>query len=271
MAQCKLVALDLDGTLTNSEKVLPKKNKDALFKLQERGVKVVLASGRPTYGIMHLAKELNLQEFGGYIVAYNGSFIIECSTGKRISSTVFPRELLPQIESVAKQLNVEPLTYDDPTDTILAKTSDNKWIQHEAWLNNNMALRIVESLNDSAPMNIPKCLMVGDPDYMGKVEPQVRELFPMIDVYRSSPFFLEIVPKGIDKANSLETLSRIIGIRQEEMAAFGDGHNDINMIKYAGWGVAMSNACDEAKNIADFISLSNDDCGVAHAIKELGL
>mgnify|MGYP003298802458 CR=1 FL=1 len=98
-----------------------------------------------------------------------------------------------------------------------------------------------------------------------------EELFPMIDVYRSSPFFLEIVPKGIDKANSLETLGHIIGIRQEEMAAFGDGHNDINMIKYAGWGVAMSNACDEAKNIADFISLSNDECGVAHAIKELGL
>lgn len=271
MVKCKLVALDLDGTLTNSDKVLPLENKRVLMDLQQRGVKVALASGRPTYGIRHLAEELDLKRFGGYILAYNGGFVIDCSTGHHLSATIMPRHLLSQIESVAQELGVQPLTYDDPADTILAKTADDEWIQHEAWLNNNMKLRVVDNLDSVAPAELPKCLMVGAPERMAEVEPIVKQKFPMLDVYRSSPFFLEIVPKGIDKAASLDALGASIGVKQTEMAAFGDGYNDISMVQYAQWGVAMSNGCDEIKAIADFVSLSNDECGVAHAIKVLNL
>lgn len=271
MGNCKLVALDLDGTLTNSEKKLPEENRRILLELQQRGVKVALASGRPTYGILHLADELKLKDYNGYILAYNGGYIIDCATGQLLFSQAFPRNMLKEVEELALSLGVEPLTYDDPADTLLAKNADDKWIQHEAWLNNNMNLRIVESLDATAPTVIPKCLMVGDPDIMADVEPLVKAHFPSLDVYRSSPFFLEIVPKGIDKAAALDSLGKRIGIRQEEIAAFGDGYNDISMIKYAGWGIAMSNGCDEIKAIADFVSISNDECGVAHAIKELNL
>lgn len=271
MGKCKLIALDLDGTLTDSDKKLPEPNKHVLMQMQERGVKVVLASGRPTYGIVHLAKELELSRYGGYILAYNGAFVIECGSGKLISSTLFPREMLSQVEALAHELGVEPLTYDDPADTILAKNADDEWIQHEAWLNNHMKLRIVDSLDETAPMELPKCLMVGAPERMAEVEPIVREKFPMLDVYRSSPYFLEIVPKGIDKAASLDVLGSHIGISRNEMAAFGDGYNDISMVQYAGWGVAMVNGCDEIKAVADYVTLSNDECGVAHAITQLDL
>lgn len=269
--ECKLVVLDLDGTLTNSEKILPQANYDALMRLQQKGVQIALASGRPSYGIRHLATQLHLAQYNGFVMAYNGALITSCATNEVLSATVLSKKLLPSLCQTAQELNVAIITYDDANDTILSEVSGNKWIEHEAWLNNQMKLKIVNNLNDVAPSKLPKCLMVGEPDYMATIEPIVRQKFQQLDVYRSSPFFLEIVPKGVDKAKSIETLRQKLNISVEQIAAFGDGYNDISMVKYAGIGVAMANGCDEIKKVANFVSVSNDDCGVAYAIEKLGL
>lgn len=271
MAPCKLVALDLDGTLTNSDKLLPEANRLALMQLQERGIRLALASGRPTYGIRHLVGELQMEQYHGYILAYNGGRIVECTTGEEIAARTLPRELLPALFEKSVELRAAIITYDDAHDTILAAPSGrgNKWIEHEAWLNNRMTLQFVDNFFDAAPEALPKCLMVGEPEHIASIEPSMREAFPQLDVYRSSPFFLEIVPKGIDKAASLETLCQSMGITCDNVVAMGDGYNDLSMVQYAGIGVAMANACDEVKAAADFISLSNDECGVAHAINAL--
>ncbi|MBP5365016.1 MAG: HAD family phosphatase [Bacteroidales bacterium] len=271
MSNCKLVALDLDGTLTNSEKIIPKQNFDALMRLQRKGVKIVLASGRPKYGIMKLARQLELARYNGYILAYNGAVVIDCATDEIISSVDLPRQMLPALCSAAKELGVSILTYDAPRDLILTETRGDRWIEHEAWLNNQMQISYVADLNAAAPEHLPKCLMVADPDYLSGVEPIVRERFPQLDVYKSSPFFLEIVTKGIDKANVLADLVGRLGLSADNVAAFGDGHNDIGMVRYAGLGVAMANGCDEIKQVADFVSTTNDECGVAYAIEKFGL
>ena len=109
---------------------------------------------------------------------------------------------------------------------------------------------------------------VANDKFLAEVEKKVHAaLCDRMDVYRSEPYFLEILPKGVDKAKSLESFLNIIGCRREELMACGDGFNDITMIKYAGLGVAMANAREEVKKCADYITASNDEDGVALAIE----
>lgn len=90
-----------------------------------------------------------------------------------------------------------------------------------------------------------------------------------ISVYRSEPYFLELVPPGIDKARSLAVLLERLGLTREEMVAMGDGYNDLSMIRFAGMGVAMANAQEPVRKAADYITLSNDEDGVAVAVERL--
>ncbi|MEG0369147.1 MAG: HAD-IIB family hydrolase, partial [Hungatella sp.] len=90
-------------------------------------------------------------------------------------------------------------------------------------------------------------------------------------VYRSEPYFLEILPKGIDKAQSLARLLNILGLNQEQMIACGDGYNDLSMIQYAGLGVAMENAVFSVRTVADYVTLSNDADGVALVVEKFML
>ena len=157
----KLIVLDLDGTLTNSKKVITPRNREILIRVQEQGVRLVLASGRPTYGIVPLANELRMNEFGGFILSYNGGEIINWGTQEMI----------------------------------------------------------------------------------------------------------ELVPQGIDTALSLAVLLKEIGVERKEMIAIGDGYNDLSMIKFAGLGIAMGNAQEPVKKAADYITLSNEEDGVAEALE----
>ena len=92
-----------------------------------------------------------------------------------------------------------------------------------------------------------------------------------MNVFRSEPFFLELVPQGIDKARSLAVLLEEIGLSKDEMIACGDGFNDLSMIQYAGLGVAMANAQEVVKKAADYITLSNEEDGVAAVVKKFFL
>lgn len=99
----KLIVLDLDGTLTNSKKVITPRNREILIRVQEQGVRLVLASGRPTYGIVPLANELRMNEFGGFILSYNGGEIINWETQEMIYENVLPNDVVPVLNKY--QLN----------------------------------------------------------------------------------------------------------------------------------------------------------------------
>lgn len=114
--------------------------------------------------------------------------------------------------------------------------------------------------------------MTDDGDYLALVEPKVKAaLGKNFSVYRSDPFFLEILPKGIDKAKSLDRLLHTLGLSKNEMIACGDGYNDLTMIQYAGLGVAMGNGVLPVRKAADYITLSNEEDGVAHVVEKFML
>lgn len=262
----KIVVLDLDGTLTNTQKELSARNREVLIEAQKRGTKVVLASGRPTYGIVPLAKELELDKFGGYILAYNGGSIIDCSTQETIYNKVLPDELLPQLYKYAKDHSFAILSYDN--EVVVTEHPNDKYVEYESFLT-KMEVRGVDNFLESVSRPVPKCLIVGDAEPLALLEKKMQsEIGDLMNIYRSEAFFLELVPLNIDKAESLARLLNHIGMNKEEMIAVGDGYNDLSMIQFAGMGIAMENAKPEVKEAADFITSSNDEDGVAAVIEK---
>lgn len=262
----KVLVLDIDGTLTNSKKEITPDTKQALIKLMESGIKVVLASGRPVAGIQPIAEQLELKKYGGYILAFNGARIIESNTDTVIHDQTLPINIIPKLYDLSKEYNVNILSYDK--DAIISEIPDDKYLEIEARIN-KMPIRKVDSFKQYIDYPVNKCLITGDGEYLAEVEKNIKDrLEGEITVYRSEAFFLECVPLNIDKATSLDDLLRYLGYTKEEMIACGDGYNDISMIEYAGLGVAMANAKDEVKKVADFITLSNDDEGITHVINK---
>jgi hypothetical protein len=161
--------------------------------------------------------------------------------------------------------DVEIISYQN--ESIISETSDNEYVKYEAFLN-KMIIKEVESFTEAVSFPVPKCLIVGKPEKLKLLEDEMNSTFGNeMSIYRSEPFFLELMPLNIDKAKSLQKLLLHTGHTREEMMACGDGYNDLSMIKFAGMGVAMANAQTEVKDASDYITLSNEDDGVAHAVE----
>ena len=261
-----MIVLDLDGTLTNEKKEVTPHTFRALMKAQESGVKVVLASGRPTYGIVPLATQLRLKEFGGYILAYNGGRVIDCATDATVYNQELDPAVVPLLHDEAKAAGMEILTYQG--EGIAATKKANKYVLHEAFVN-KMPVEEYTDFKNQIEFPINKCLIVGDPKPLHQLELRLAsQMEGKLSVYRSAGFFLECVPPGIEKAHSLAKLIATLGIAREEVIACGDGYNDKGMIEFAGLGVAMANASTEVQDAADYITYSNEEDGVAHVVEK---
>lgn len=178
-------------------------------------------------------------------------------------------DVLPYLYQCAKQNDFAIVTYDG--EYVLTEHPDDEYVQKEAILN-VMKTKKVANFLDAVKHPIAKCLIVGEPTRLAVLEKEMYEhLKDRMGVFRSEPYFLELVPKGIDKAQSLSVLLKEIGMTKDEMIAIGDGFNDLSMIKYAGLGIAMENAQDIVKENADFITLSNEEDGVAYAVEKFFL
>ncbi len=263
----KAIVLDLDGTLTNNKKEITPKTREALLRAQQKGMRVILASGRPTYGIRPLADELQIGHHGGYVMAYNGGCVTRWDTRAIVFNQTLDANLVPILHRAAKEGgDFEILTYQG--EGIAATDISNEYVRHEAFIN-KMPLTQYDDFVAQVQHPINKCLIVGAPTPLAQLEQRLAQaLQGQCSVYRSADFFLECVPCGIDKAASLARLLPTLGLTREETIAVGDGHNDLSMIEYAGLGVAMANAADATKAKADYITLSNEEDGVAHVLQE---
>ena len=265
-----IIALDLDGTLTNSEKIITLRTFDALMKAQREGVRLVLASGRPTFGIAALANQLQLADYGGYVLSYNGGRIIDWCKKTVIFSQVVDQKLVPILYDFAEKAQLPIVTY--LPEAILASKNEGEYLAEEARIN-GMPVVVAQNFVEEA-MQIAggstKFLIPGEPELLIQLESEMKAaLSEQMEVFRSAPFFLELPPKGIDKAQSLQRLLTHLGLERESLMAFGDGFNDLSMIQFAGQGVAMANAVEEVKSIADFVTTSNEEDGIAHALEQL--
>lgn len=264
----KLLVLDVDGTLLNEEKVISKRTLSALLKVQQTGVRIALASGRPTYGLLPIAKSLELGLYGGFILSYNGSQIINAKNGEILFERRINPEMIPYIEKKAVKNNFALFTYHD--DTLLTNSPDNVHVQEEAALNN---LKIITEEEFSTAIDFApcKCMLVSDDEeaLTGLENHWKKRLDGVLDVFRSEPYFLEVVPCSVDKDNTLAVLLEYLGIQRDEVMAIGDGVCDVTMIQMAGTGVAMGNSVESVKICADYTTDTNANDGVAQAVEKL--
>lgn len=265
----KILALDIDGTLLNSKKEITPVVEKAITSLQDRGIPVLIVSGRPAQGIRHVAEAIHFKERGGYILSFNGGKIIDCRTGETVYSKPIDSLYYKEIIEYANTLNASILTYDG--DDIITEKPDNKYVDIESKVV-RMPVRKVDNLYEAISKDnvvVDKFLIAGEPEYiMSKVSAMAEHFKGRLNVFMSEPFFIEVVPLGIDKAASLEVLLSRLGMTRAELVACGDGRNDVTMIGYAGMGVAMGNACEEVKVVSDYITASCDEDGVAVAIEK---
>lgn len=264
----KLLVLDVDGTLLNDEREISKRTLAALLKVQQMGVRIVLASGRPTYGLMPLAKTLELGNYGGFVLSYNGCQIIKAQNGEILFERRINPEMLPYLEKKARKNGFAIFTYHD--DTLITDSPDNEYIKNEALLNNLKIIREDEfsTAIDFAPC---KCMLVSDKEkaLIGLEQHWEKRLAGTLDAFRSEPYFLEVVPCGVNKANTLGALLEHLGVTREEVIAVGDGVCDVTMLQLAGMGVAMGHSQDSVKVCADYVTASNEEDGVALALEKL--
>lgn len=260
----KALALDLDGTLTDSNKRLSEYNKEAVIKAADAGVKIILASGRPLFGITPIAEKLELEKHGGYILAYNGGNIKDCKTNELIYSNLLPDECVHDICELAHDNGVYALTYYE--DAIVAESDSDEYVLREAKCN-NAQIKKVNNLESFVTYSVAKFLVVGEHSRLIPVQKELLKRHgSVLNAFYSEDYFLEVVPKTVAKDKALEELLKLLGLKREELIACGDGMNDIPMLKYAGLGVAMENAYPDVKACADEIAPSNDDDGVAKII-----
>lgn len=261
----KMIVLDLDDTLLNDDHKISQRNKDALMTAQELGVKLVLASGRPTNGMLSIAKELQLDKYGSFILSYNGSKILHADTHEEIFSSTISKDMVHRLYDFSKREGVSILTYKN--ETIITEET-NEYADIEANIT-GLPLNLVEKFKDTVTEPVVKAMMLGHPDNLVDVEQAlIKEVSSEVSVFRSKPFFLEFTALNVTKGTSLRQLTEKLGISREEVIAVGDSYNDITMLEFAGLGVAMGNAPDAIKEIANHVTETNNNDGVAKVVED---
>ncbi|MBC1625679.1 HAD family phosphatase [Listeria welshimeri] len=268
------IILDIDGTLLNDDKKISPETKKALITAQQNGVKLILASGRPTTGMHLYAEQLEMKKYHGLLVSYNGAKVVDCQTKEELfNQTLTIAEGKAVLEHM-KQFEVKVMIDKDDymyvnnvyDCYITYKGEEINIIQYES-RGGNFKLCEKEDLAAFLDYRINKILTAGDPDYMQKNYQAMMAPFKnTLNCVFTADFYFEFTAKNIDKAKALDTVLTPMGIHAENIIAFGDGHNDITMVKYAGTGIAMDNAVPELKAVANSITLSNNKDGIAHVL-----
>ena len=229
-------------------------------------MQVVITTGRPTYGAAPFADDLRLSDFSSHVISFNGSEICNWATKSIIHSVRLDSDILPYVYASATQHGFQVLAYIGQN--VVAEDPSNEYVAFSS-ARNKMPVRQVRNFLADVDGAQPKFLVVGDPEPLHRLEQEMAEyLKGRAEVYRSEPFFLEVVPHGVDKATGLAVLSAKLGISRDAIIAFGDGFNDVSMIEYAGMGVAMGNAQQVVKDRADYVTLSNEEDGIAAVVEQ---
>ena len=263
MKKFRFLAVDLDGTLLTSAKTITPFTQQVLIEAQRQGLTVILASGRPLYSILPYAEQLEMQKHQGFIISYNGGLIWDCSEDKAIKEQTIPSHILPELEAAVKG---DFHIHGYKGNNILVKGKPDEWSRYIAQANKMPLIEVKDfAANIIEPQH--KCIITGPPRKLWHMERRLNKQFEVsLDAYRSESFLLEVVPKGIDKAEALQDILRLAGGKREELLCLGDGYNDLNMMRLAGVSCAPSNAKKPVKETADFVTDSNDQDGVAKAV-----
>lgn len=262
----KLVAIDLDGTLFDKKKNVSNENIKAIKKCKENGIKIVIATGRPISGVLPLLEELDLTSNDDYVITYNGAKVFNVGTNNIIFSSTITGCDTKKIYKESLRLNVNFHAFRKNEELITPK--HNPYTEIEATINH-----VEDHIFDPNLINdddeFLKAMMVDNEDNITKTIPLVSKYFvDNFSMVRSSKIFLEFLNKNTHKGHALTALANYLNIDIKDTMAIGDAGNDLPMILTSGIGVAMENAFPDIKEKADFITLSNENSGVAYAINK---
>ena len=268
----KLIAFDLDGTFLYDDKTVPDENMRVLKSAAERGIHIVPATGRV---LSILPDEFRALPELRYMIGANGALVSDLREGKEIYSAKIPLERALEVYAYADSQGLSYDCYLDNHGYMSAHMYDT--IQDIVTIPSILKLlkskRIqVDSLTDylrernDALQKIQ--FYVSSPEKKARIIAELREKFPDLRTTSSLPMNIEINGGGASKGQALCALCKYLGIDIRDTIALGDGSNDLDMIEAAGTGVAMANAVDELKAAADFVTLSNMECGFARALEK---
>ena len=286
----KLIAIDLDGTLLNSYGQVSERNREALKKAQEKGIQIVLASGRSTNSVKNIANELG---DNNYIICGNGSLVYDLQSDEIIYDKFIEKKKALQIIKICEENSIYYNVYTE--NMVIAKSlSNNVLFYHQENANKpdsrktkiNLVENIYEYIQNIENENILKFTISDNSSIIfNSIIKKLREIknIDVLDVAHMSRkiikagteevqmayYYTEITSENVDKWNAIKWLAEKLGIPNEEVMGIGDNVNDKLMIENAGLGVAMGNSAPYIKEIADRIVASNNDDGVAEIIEEV--
>ena len=262
----KLVAVDLDGTLLDDRKLIPSENIAAIRKIKDRGVKIVIATGRPIAVIKKIIAQLGIDS-DDYCVALNGVLVQNLRSEEVICSSGFSGELLKKLVSLSQQYSLYIHTFSKTFGLVANKR--NKYSDIECY-GGVVQYREFDFSTVADSDEFYKCVLTGPEEMVDQLERNLDPVFrKLFSVVRTLPCILEFLPAGVSKGRGLSMLAGKIGIAPEEMIAFGDEHNDYEMLQAVGFPVAMGNAIEPVKKISKMVTTTNNEAGVAYALDKL--
>ncbi|MBL3717046.1 Cof-type HAD-IIB family hydrolase [Lactococcus muris] len=261
----KLIALDLDGTLLNSKKKISAQNIEAIQAARQKGVEVVLTTGRPLAAIQPFLETLEMLDFDDFSITFNGG-LVQRNTGEILSKKVLSYD---DIRLIKQETSALGIPCDILSDDIVYVTESARPSQYTS-LNSLLEFHPVSF--DQLPQDgiYNKIVSCTDADFLdAQIRKFPKELFERFEIFKTRDILLEFMPKGINKAFGLSKLIEQLGLTPDNVMAMGDEENDLSMISWAGYGVAMKNAVPTVKKAANIISdFTNDQHAVAQVIQE---
>ena len=264
----KLVALDLDDTLLNDEREISDGNVAALRECAEKGIYVVLCSGRAEDAILPFVRRLEIagKEAGKFIIAINGCSIFDMHKRQQIFCRKVESDILIRTNEIAEAHGLRSEVY---TPSTIYFREETKWTRLDVELC-GLKSEKVENYEKFLMQGFTKMLVPGEPEELQVLQKILRAEFgERAVIFTSKPYFLEILPPNCGKGEAVEWLSNELGFGLEKTMGFGDSMNDESLIRMAKYGVAMCNGLTEIKNIADFVTdCDNNHDGVADFLRK---
>lgn len=262
----KLVAIDIDGTLVNSKKEITPEVFEAIQDAKKAGVKIVITTGRPITGVQKILEELNLTDQGDYVITFNGGLVQDVATKEDLVKETLSYDDYLDLELLSRKLGL-PMHASTKEGMYTANRNIGKYTIYESMLVDSPVF--YRTPEEMATKEIVKVMMVDEADILDKQIPLIPAHFhEKYTIAKSAPFYLEITPKTVSKGQSVIRLAEKLGLTMGETMAIGDEENDRSMLEVVGNPVVMENGRDSLKEIAKYITKSNDESGVAHAIRE---
>lgn len=263
----RLVATDLDGTLLNQEWKISPRNIQAIRQAVENGVKVTLATGRMAVATRRYAHELGLDV---PIITYHGALVEQAISGEVLYRKVVPVELAAEIVEHLLMKGIHTQIF--IKDRVFVRKANAYSDEYGKISSLKVEEADVYKLLQKEPEGLEKILCIGEVDVLKKVEDELKEIYgEKLHFTSSKANFFDMVHPEVNKGTALKALSDQWEIQADEVMALGDSINDKEMITFAGIGVAMENAHPEIKKIANHITSSNREDGVAKAIEKFVL